>query len=147
MCKDQAGWAIVRWGLVLEKAVMLQKGPAIRAVHERHVQVAGMLQRIGVVEALLHAAAQRLRPLLRLNDGEGNVGFVEQQIVYLFLAAAPVLAAGPSRHNAAVREGVLLPDSVCGPARTFYRGRDMSGAGFLLGSFRTAHRREEEVRT
>jgi hypothetical protein len=122
---------------------MLQKGLTVATEDERHVQVAGVLQCIGVVESLLHAAAQRIRPLLRLNDGERDVGFVEQQVVYLFLTATTVLPSGPSRHNPPICEGVFLPDSVHWPARILNRRRDVTGARFLFGYTGLAHVRRK----
>ncbi len=83
-------------------AVGLEKGVAIGAVRERHVEDLGVLQR------LLHAGTDGVVVVLGLDDGEGEVRLVGEDVVGLFrLATLHGLAA---HDHAPLGEVRLLPN-------------------------------------
>ena len=56
-------------------AVMEQEAVTITGKHERHVE------RLGIAEGLLHAGAERVFVVLRLDDGNGQVLLVIEDVV------------------------------------------------------------------
>ena len=81
---------------------MENKAVAVGREHKRHVH------HLGVFESLLHARADSVIVVLRLDDGKGEVRFVVEQVVGLFGFAAP--DSLPPDNHAPSCEKCLLPD-------------------------------------
>jgi len=95
--RDFAGDSAIGGG-----TVVLQEGVTIGAVGEGHIQY------FGVLEGLLHAIADRVVVILGLDDGQRDVGFVEEQIVRLL--RLPPLHGLAADDDAAFGEISLLAD-------------------------------------
>jgi hypothetical protein len=63
-------------------AVVFKKAVAVGAVGKWDVE------ELGVVESLLHAIAKRVRIVFSLNDRNGEIGLVVEQIIDFFCFAA-----------------------------------------------------------
>ena len=87
-------------GRVLAGAVVHEEGVAVAADGKRHVE------RLGVVQPLLHAVADAVVVVLGLDDGDGQVGGVVEDVVGPLLLAPRVQLA--AHDDAAVGEGDLL---------------------------------------
>ena len=104
---------VVRGGELIEADLSLNGVRVARAVVEDE---AGPVARederdvegLGVVEGLLHPAADRLVRTLGLDDREGKVGLVGQQVVRALPGAA--LGRLAANRDPACRERVLAPD-------------------------------------
>ena len=110
-------------------AVVLQKGVAVGAVGERHVE------NLGVFERLLHAGADRVVVVLGLDDGDRDVRLVVEDVVGLLgFAALDRLAADD---DPALGEVGLLADLghhvPLAAVRADERGRDELGADVRFG--------------
>ena len=113
-------------GGVLAGAVVDQEGVAVAADGERHVE------RLGIVQPLLHAVADGVVVVLGLDDGDRQVGGVVEDVVGALLLAARVQLA--THDDAALGEGDFLP-YLRGeiPARPLQGGGDVLGADVALG--------------
>ena len=98
----------------------------------------GDVERFGVVERLLHAVADAVLVVLGLDDREGNVGLVVENVVgALGLATCDQLAADD---DAALGETDLLADLVhFVPAGAAEGGRDELGADVAFGEASLVH--------
>jgi hypothetical protein len=107
------------------RAVVEQEAVAVGREDERHVE------RGSVGQGLLHAAADGMGVVLGLDDREGEIGLVEEQVVGpLLLAAGGQLAAND---DAAGRERVLAADlGMPVPPRRGEGGRDVVLADLRL---------------
>ena len=103
-------------------SVMKQKGISVAAEDK------GNLQGIGIAQGLLHAIADSMVVVLGLDDGDGDVGFVVEDVVRP-LAFGCVPAGQLATHDdGSGGEGDLLTDLGLGPARTHHRRGDELGA-------------------
>ena len=96
------------------------------------------IERLGVVERLLHAVADAVVVVLGLDDGDGDVRLVVEDVVgALRLAARDELAADD---DAALGEADLLADlRHLVPARALDGGRDELGADVALAEVLLVH--------
>lgn len=95
---------------------MEEEAVAVRAEHKRNVED------LGIDEGLLHARSDRVAVVLRLEEGDRQVGRVEEQVVNaLALASGDELAA---HDDVAVSEPELPPPSVRRPPGLGDRRRD-----------------------
>ncbi len=116
-------------------AVVLQEGVAVGAVGE------GNIEDLGVVQRLLHAGADGVVVVLGLDDGERDVGLVEEDVVGLLgVAALHRLAAND---DPALGEVDLLADLghqvPLVAIRADQRGRDELGADVRFGEGLLVH--------
>ncbi len=87
-------------GSAARQPIMLEERIAVGAVGE------GDVERLRVVERLLHAGTHRVVVVLGLDHGQWQVGLIEKDVVGL-----PDFAAGrhlPANDHASLREGVLF---------------------------------------
>ena len=116
-------------------AVVFEEGVAVGAVGE------GDVENLGVFERLLHAGADGVVVVLGLDDGDRDVGLVEEKVVGLLgFAALDRLAAND---DAALGEVVLLPNLghhiPFVPALADKCGRDELGADVRFGEAFLVH--------
>ena len=121
---------------MVEREVPLARGARAGPVVEYETVAVGgehegYVQRLGIVERLLHAVADAVVVVLGLDDREGDVGLVVQDVVGAFgLAARDQLAADD---DAALGEVDLLADLVhLVPACPAEGGSDELGADVAL---------------
>jgi len=114
------------------RVVHFDDGDAVRRVGEREPE------RLGVVTRLLEAVSGMPVAGLRLDDGNGEVAPIPEEVVGALAPSAAGPAAG--EHDAAVGEGALLFDCVRRllPARPLEHGNDelAAGVGFGVGHLR-----------
>ncbi len=96
------------------------------------------LQHLGIGQPLLHAVTQRVLVVLGFDDGDGDIGLVEQNVVGpLVLGPAVKLAADD---NAAFGEREFLANLRSNiPARAFKRRSDELGADISFGELFFTH--------
>jgi hypothetical protein len=124
-------------GGVLAGAVVNEEGVAVAAYGIRHVEG------LGVVQALLHAVADGVVVVLGLDDSDGQVGGVVEDVVGPLLLAPRVQLA--PHDDAALGEGDFFTHLRAEiPARPLQRGGDELGADIALGeAFLVGHGRSE----
>ena len=123
------------YGPAGHRAVMLQEGVAVGAVHE------GDIQHFGAIQRLLHAVADGVIIVLRLDEGQGDVGLVIEDVV------GPAGDATPHRftanHDPALGEIDLLAhlrhEVPLVPVRPDQSGRDELGPNVRLGQCLLIH--------
>ena len=109
---------------------MKHEAVAVGGKHE------GNIQRLGVIQRLLHAVADAMGVALRLDQRDGDVGLVVKDVIGPF-AFPPADQLAP-HDDAAIGEADLLPDLQHRvPARLCERRRDELGAdiAFAEGGF------------
>ena len=111
---------------------MKDKAIAVGGKHKRDVE------RGRVVESLLHAVADAVVVVLGLDDGDGDVGLVIEDVIgALGFATGDELSAND---DAALGEGDLLADLHHPvPARAFHGGADELGADVALAEVLLVH--------
>lgn len=118
------------------RAVVFQKGVAVGAVDK------GNIKHFRAVQRLLHTVADAMIVVLRLDEGERDVGLVDEDIVGS--SGNPTLYHFPANDDPAFGEVDLLPhlrhQVPLVPIRADQRRRDELGANLCFGQCLLVHR-------